>query len=122
MTEFRPESEVLAWVALRRLNTGYVVNLAGRWLDFGSPVPSYLTDTFHQLTRARLLTLADPAPGDVTRRATLTDLGRARYATLADKYGAIHLARAEVGVPATGFPTMPGARWGDSECENAAAR
>lgn len=104
VTDFQPESEVLAWIALRRLNKGYVVNLAGRWLDFGSPVPSYLIDTFHQLTRNRLLTLADPAQGDLVRRATLTELGRTQYTTLLDKYGTTHLARAEVGAAATEFP------------------
>lgn len=105
VTEFQPESEVIAWIALRRLNTGEVVRLADHWLNSGRPVPCYLTDTLHQLTRARLVTLAEPAPDDLTRRATLTESGRARYTDLQGKYGATHLARAELDVRVPEIPT-----------------
>jgi len=75
----RPESEVVAWISLRRVHSGRVANVAGRWPDGGRAVPGYLTDTLDQLTSAGLVTLVNDGPHGPLRRATLTATGQARY-------------------------------------------
>ncbi len=103
-----PESEVLAWIGLRRVHTGRVADTAGRWLDYGRPVPSYLRETLDQLSLAGLLTLAEPTSADdITRRATLTATGHAWYAQLQKRYHR-HRARAELQVSDAEFPTNTG--------------
>lgn len=106
-----PESEVLAWIGLRRVHTGRVANNAGRWLDYRRPVPSYLPETLDQLSLAGLLTLAEPTSADdITRRATLTATGHAWYTQLQTRYHR-HRARAELQVPDAEIPHQhrPGA-------------
>ena len=71
------------WIALRRTHQGGVTNLAGQWLDSGSPVPGYVADALYRLTRIGHLALADPDPESCRARpVTVTDTGYARYVTL----------------------------------------
>lgn len=103
-----PGPERLVWIGLRRVHHGGIVNTAGHWLDHGRPVPSYLTGILDELSRAGLLTLADPTPvGDITRRAALTPAGHTRYAQLLAHHGD-HNARAPRPGPDTESPTDTG--------------
>ncbi|MGH3911674.1 MAG: hypothetical protein ACRDRM_12695, partial [Pseudonocardiaceae bacterium] len=52
-------SELIDWIALRRVCGGGVVMLCGRYVDHGRPVPGYLDEPLAGLSRAGLIALAD---------------------------------------------------------------
>ncbi|MGH4020293.1 MAG: hypothetical protein ACRDT0_13870 [Pseudonocardiaceae bacterium] len=72
-------TDLLAWIALRRVHRGGVLHLQGRYFDHERPVPGYLTDTLDALTRAGMLALVDT--DSIAQRVTVTDAGCARYVT-----------------------------------------
>lgn len=78
--------ELYAWLALRRVDTGRIARLDGRYYDWGRRVPCFLLDVFDELVEAGLLTLAEPDPysGGLSR-AALTREGRARFAALSER-------------------------------------
>jgi hypothetical protein len=78
------ESDVPAWLALRRAQRGTVTKVDGDYLDHGRPMPDYLTDALDNLTRTGFMILADPDPGGV-RRASITQAGLDRLAALTDR-------------------------------------
>lgn len=94
-----PDSEILAWIGLRRVHGGGVANVAGCWVDGGYRLPSHLSPALDELTDAGLVTLADDGPHGPLRRATLTDAGQARYAELLARHGVPRTAREELPVP-----------------------
>lgn len=81
-------TDLLDWIALRRVSDGGVTNLGGCWLDGGRRVPGYVTETLGELLAAGLIVLADQQPGGM-RRSTLTDCGAARYQRLAQQRQAV---------------------------------
>lgn len=101
MSTIGPDSEVIASIALRRVQAGAVACVAGLWLDGGRPIPSYLPSALDELTAAGHVTLADDAPHGPLRRAALTGAGRALNAELHAKYGG-HLGRTGLDVSAPG--------------------
>ncbi len=82
-----PDSELLVWIALRRVHAGGVAKVAGCWLDAGRPVPGYLTDTLDDLTGTGLVALAAGGPHGPLRRASLTGGGQVRYAAALQRHG-----------------------------------
>lgn len=81
-------TDLLDWIALRRVSDGGVTNLDGCWLDGGRRVPGYVTETLGELLAAGLIVLADQQSGGM-RRSTLTDCGAARYQRLAQQRQAV---------------------------------
>ncbi|MGH3702268.1 MAG: hypothetical protein ACRDQY_23025 [Pseudonocardiaceae bacterium] len=55
-------TDLLDWIALRRVSDGGVTNLDGCWLDGGRRVPGYVTETLGELLAAGLIVLADQQP------------------------------------------------------------
>lgn len=104
MNTVNPDSEILAWIGLRRVHGGGVANVAGCWVDGGHRLPSHLPPALDELTDAGLVTLADDGPHGPLRRATLTDAGQARYAELLARHGVPHTAREELAVPGPELP------------------
>lgn len=102
MSTFRPTSELIAWIGLRRVHAGGVGCVAGCWVQHGRRVPCYLPAVLDDLTEAGLIALADGPHGPLAR-ASLTDTGHARYTALLGRYGAF-IARAELDVPGPEFP------------------
>ncbi|MGH3771899.1 MAG: hypothetical protein ACRDRW_10960, partial [Pseudonocardiaceae bacterium] len=92
------------WIALGRARQGGASNLAGQWLDCGSPVPGYVADALDRLTNSGQLTLAvaDPESCDA-RRVTATDAGCARYVALCQVHSSPDSGRPPV-------ETAPGGR------------
>ena len=88
MSTYSPESDVIAWVGLRRVHSGGVACVAGTWVDGGRRVPSYLPAVLNELTDAGLVVLADDGPHGPLQRATLTEAGLDRYEELAERYAA----------------------------------
>lgn len=74
-------SELIDWIALRRVCGGGVVMLCGRYVDHGRPVPGYLDEPLAGLSRAGLIALADIDTWGQRRVAPTLD-GRARYVEL----------------------------------------
>lgn len=103
MNTFNPESDVIAWIGLRRVHDSGVASVAGCWVDGGRRVPSYLPAALDELTDAGLIVLADDGPHGPLRRASLTEAGQARYGALSERYDATLIARAEVDVPGPEF-------------------
>lgn len=102
-------SDLLTWIALRRVHSGGVANVAGCWIDGSYRVPCYLPPVLNELTDARLVVLADDGPHGPLRRASLTETGQARYATLREQHGARDV-RAELEAPAQATQTPTGRR------------
>ncbi|MGH3907141.1 MAG: hypothetical protein ACRDTE_23640 [Pseudonocardiaceae bacterium] len=80
-------SELIDWIALRRVCGGGVVMLCGRYVDHGRPVPGYLDEPLAGLSRAGLIALADIDTWGQRRVAPTLD-GRARYVELSAKRAA----------------------------------
>jgi hypothetical protein len=75
------DPNLLAWVALSRVNDGGVTRLGDDYLDHGSPTPDYLAGAFAELFDTGSLAVADPDLG-APRRVTITAAGYLRYAQL----------------------------------------
>jgi hypothetical protein len=75
------DPNLLAWVALSRVNDGGVTRLGDDYLDHGSLTPDYLAGAFAELLDTGSLAVADPDLG-APRRVTITDAGHIRYAQL----------------------------------------
>lgn len=74
-------TELIEWIALRRVWGGGVARLCAHWFDLGRPVPCYLPHALEDLHRRALVGLAD-LDRSTLRRAMLTHSGYLRYAEL----------------------------------------
>lgn len=78
-----PESDVIAWIALRRVHGGAVARVGSCWVDGGRRLPDYLPAVLDEFVTAGLVALAAPDPvAEVSLRASLTEAGHARYGEL----------------------------------------
>ena len=99
-----PTSDVIVWIALRRVHDGGVARVGSWWLDGGRQVPDYVPAVLDELVTAGLVALADPDPvAEVSLRAGLTDAGQTRYGELLARYGG-QVARAAPDGPGTAAP------------------
>jgi hypothetical protein len=65
--------ELFAWLALRRVHNGGVIQFEGHYYDAGRRVTCFLPDVFDQLIGSGLIALAEPDPEwPGQRRASLT--------------------------------------------------
>lgn len=75
--------ELFEWLGLRRVRRGGVARCAGRYLDYGRPVPGYLVpDALDALVTRDLVIMAQPDPVHGLARLRITEAGQARYAEL----------------------------------------
>lgn len=81
-----PATDLIEWLALRRVCGGGVAWLCARWFDLGRAVPCYLPGTLDDLHRRALVVLAD-VDGSTLRRAVMTRAGCVRYAELSARRG-----------------------------------
>lgn len=91
--------ELVTSLALRRAHDGGVAKVGDRYVDSGSPTPSYLAGAFDELINAGLLALADEDQYGL-RRVSVTEAGHARSAQLGDTR-----QQAGLWVPKPRFPT-----------------
>ncbi|MGH3367466.1 MAG: hypothetical protein ACRDOY_09700 [Nocardioidaceae bacterium] len=77
-------TDLVEWIALRRVWGGGVARLCTHWFDLGRPVPCYLPHALEDLHRRALVGLAD-LDRTTRRRAVLTQSGYLRYAELTTK-------------------------------------
>ncbi|MGH3938387.1 MAG: hypothetical protein ACRDTG_07080, partial [Pseudonocardiaceae bacterium] len=75
-------TELLDWLALRRVCEGGVAMLGSRYLDRGRRVPCFLPKAFRRLADAELTELLESSSAGGLRRVVITSRGRARYQEL----------------------------------------
>ncbi|MGH3815559.1 MAG: hypothetical protein ACRDUV_24430 [Pseudonocardiaceae bacterium] len=99
-----PESDVIGWVALRRVHGGGVARVGSWWVDGGRQVPDYLPAVLDELVTAGLVALeaSDPV-AEAPLRASLTKAGQARYGELLAHHGG-RVAQAALDGPGTAAP------------------
>jgi len=81
-------TELLDWIALRRVHEGGVALHGSEYVHWGRKVPCYLPGVFGRLADAELTELRDPDFPGGPRRVVLTPRGRKRYRELTAKRGA----------------------------------
>lgn len=72
-------TDLLDWIALRRICEGYVAMFGSEYFDHGRRVPCYLPEVFGRLAEAELTELRDADFPGGRRGIVLTPLGRDRY-------------------------------------------
>lgn len=80
-------TELLDWIALRRVHEGGVARHGSEHLDWGRKVPCYLPEVFDRLAEAELTELLDPDYSAGLRRVVCTPQGLDRYQELTTKRG-----------------------------------
>jgi len=80
-------TELLDWIALRRVCQGGVAMLGSHYLDHGQRVPCFLPEAFRRLADAKLTGLLNPDHPGGLRRVVITLTGRARYQELSAARG-----------------------------------
>ncbi|MGH3937131.1 MAG: hypothetical protein ACRDTG_00620 [Pseudonocardiaceae bacterium] len=78
-------TELLDWIALRRVSEGGVALHGPEHLDHGRKMPGYLPDAFSRLATAELIEARDPDFPGGPCRLVLTLSGRERYQELKTK-------------------------------------
>lgn len=73
--------EATEWLGLHRAHEGGLTTLAGRYLNYGRPVGSYLAEVFDGLISAGFLALGQPSPSG-QQQVCVTHTGQSRYAEL----------------------------------------
>ncbi|MGH4023383.1 MAG: hypothetical protein ACRDRV_02230 [Pseudonocardiaceae bacterium] len=107
-----PATDLIEWIALRRVCGGGVARLGTHWFDLGRPVPCYLPDALDDLHCRALVALAD-VDGWTLRRAVLTRSGCLCYRALNARRGvpldppAGRIARGSPDAPPPAFPDTP---------------
>ncbi|MGH3942679.1 MAG: hypothetical protein ACRDTG_29465 [Pseudonocardiaceae bacterium] len=75
-------TDLLDWIALRRVGEGGVTMLGAHYFDHGRRVPCFVPDAFRRLADGELIDLLDPDYPGGLRRVVITPGGRARYQKL----------------------------------------
>jgi len=79
-------TELLDWLALRRVNEGGVARHGSEYVHWGRKVPCYLPEVFGRLVETELTDLLE-VNCEGLRRMVLTSRGRDHYQRLSSKRG-----------------------------------